>query len=152
MTPVSTKTVRHDTQWYSWEVNCVERQEQCTWSRALSNCWTRSSLSWAGKWRVPTSSSPRRCFAMVILSSCGMQIYHSIWTVINVFDYTFDFANICMGLSHAKSSPLCRVEPIPCYHPAPPLNVASVLSSPRSAVCSVLVSLSVTGPDWPVAS
>lgn len=42
-----------------------------TCSRALSNCLTRSSRSWAGKWRAPTSSSPTLCLVMVIRRSCG---------------------------------------------------------------------------------
>lgn len=40
-----------------------------TCSPAISSWLTRSSRSWAGKWRAPTSSSPSRCRVMVILRS-----------------------------------------------------------------------------------
>lgn len=118
-------------------------REQCTCSRAFSNCWTRSSLSWAGKWRGPTSSSPRRCFAMVILSSCVMKSHKHATTRLTSQTSAYDW------VMQRKAWPACA-KPIPCYHPALPLNVGSVLSPPHPAVCSVLLNLSVTAQDWPL--
>lgn len=49
----------------------IQKGNMSTCRLALSSCRTRSSRSWAGKWRAPTSSSPNLCRVMVILSSCG---------------------------------------------------------------------------------
>lgn len=57
---------------------CIEwKRNVQTCSPALSSCRTRSSRSWAGKWRTPTSSSPSLWRVIVILRSCGKKIKHA---------------------------------------------------------------------------
>lgn len=120
-----------------------------TCSPALSSWRTRSSRSWAGKWRAPTSSSPSLCRVMVILRSCGMKHAKSL-LLSNTSSLALDRArgHVIWVLCYLRLS-LCVFVLLPCYPPGPPWVSESAPSPPRPAALLVLSSLSTAEPGLP---
>lgn len=114
-----------------------------TCSPALSSCRTRSSRSWAGKWRAPTSSSPSLCRVMVILRSCRKKHVKFSASLKHIYS--------CTGLLNFVYMFLCVLLLVtsPCYPPGPPQASESAPSPLRRAVSLVPSSLSTAEPGSP---
>lgn len=117
-----------------------------TCSPALSSWRTRSSRSWAGKWRAPTSSSPSLCRVMVILRSCRKNTLKSL-LLSNASTHALDWVRGELVYEFVCVCALLVTSP--CYPPGPPQASESAPSPPRWAVSLVLSSLSTAAPGSP---